>query len=180
MGDNRIFVDNLRFSYEGPFQAQELFRTINNYFYDKGYDKKPLKEFEYHMPNGTFIEFQISPWKKITDYMRLEINIRILVSEMTKKDVVIEGQKRAVDNGKVLIVINAYTETDYDTRWEDRAMFQFIRVLYDKYFYKDYYQRYEYILTDHVNQLYALMQRLFNVYSTHQLKTLPNSIAVHD
>ena len=180
MGDHRIFVDNLRFSYEGAFSAHETFMTISTYLNEKGYDKKPLKEFEYHMPNGTFIEWQSSPWKKISDYVRLEMNIRILISEMTKREVVIDGQKKIVDHGKVLIIINGYLETDYNMYWEDRAFFQFIRALYDKYIFKDYYQRYETIFTDHVNQLYALLQRQFNVYSTHGLKTLPNSIALHD
>src|SRR3989344_3180452 len=146
MGDYRIFVDNLRFSYEGPFQAHEMFRTINNYLWDRGYDQKPMKEFEYAMPNGKYID----------------------------------GQKRTVDHGKVLIIFNAYMETDYDQRWESRAMFHLIRMLYDKYFYKDYTKRYEYVLKDHVNQLYAYLQRFFNVYSTHKLQTLPNSIVLHD
>ncbi len=180
MGDHRIFVDNLRLSYEGPFQAHELFRTIGNYLYDKGYDKKPLKEFEFHTPEGISIEWQMLPWKKITDYMRLELNIRVIITKMTKREVVIDGQKKIIDNGQVLIVFNGYTETDYNMSWEERPLFQFMRVLYDKYIFKDYLQRYEHILADHVNQLYALIQRLFNVYSTHGMKTLPNSIALHD
>ncbi|HII65671.1 TPA: hypothetical protein HA295_02745 [Candidatus Woesearchaeota archaeon] len=180
MGDYRIFVDNLRFSYEGPFQAHEMFRTINNYLWDRGYDQKPMKEFEYAMPNGKYIEWQRSPWKKITDYVRMEWNIRVIISELVRKDIIIDGQKRTVDHGKVLIIFNAYMETDYDQRWESRAMFHLIRMLYDKYFYKDYTKRYEYVLKDHVNQLYAYLQRFFNVYSTHKLQTLPNSIVLHD
>jgi len=180
MAEFTIFVDNLRFSYEGPFQANELLRTIGNYLYDKGYDKKPVKEFEHRMPHGTYIEWQLSNWKKVSDYLRNEINLRVIISEMKKVDAVINGEKCIVENGKVLIIINGYIETDYASRWDERPFFQLIRVLYDKYFYKEYQKRYEYLFADHINQLYALLQRFFNVYSSHGLKTLPTSVSLHD
>jgi hypothetical protein len=180
MGDYRIFVDNLRLSYEGAFEASHLFRTIFTYLFDKGYDSKPLKEFQYDTPTGKAMEWQASPWKKITDYMRLEGGIRVIITDMVKKEMVLNGRKMLVDHGKVLIILNWYMETDYDMRWEDRPMFQFIRVLYDKWVFKDYTQRYEFICADHANQLYALLRRLFNTYSTHGMQTLPNSIALHD
>ena len=180
MGEHRIFVDNLRLSYEGAFEANHLFRTIFTYLYDKGYDQKPLKESQYDTPTGKAMEWNAAPWKKITDYIRLEPNIRVIITDMVKKEMVIQGRKVMVDHGKVLVIINWYMETDYDMRWEDRPMFVFMRALYDKWVFKDYYQRYEVICTDHANQLYAMIRRLFNTYSTHGMQTLPNSIALHD
>ena len=53
-------------------------------------------------------------------------------------------------------------------------------MLYDKYIYKDVYQRYEALLVSHANEIYALIQRHFNTYGTHVMRTNPNSIALHD
>ena len=180
MGDHRIFVDNLRLSYEGAFVANDLFRTIFTYLYDKGYDQKPIKEAQYDTPTGKAMEWNAAPWKKITDYIRLEPNIRVIITDMVKKEMIVGKKKVLVDHGKVLIIINWYMETDYDMRFEDRPMFLFMRALYDKWVFKEYYQRYEVICTDHANQLYALMRRLLNTYSTHGMQTMPNSIALHD
>jgi len=56
------------------------------------------------------------------------------------KDVYVEkdGLKVKMNQGKIQFVIDAYTETDYEDRWEKKPGLFFIRTLFDKYFYKPF------------------------------------------
>jgi len=174
-----MVVDSLKFFYEGAFVAKDLFNLIGTYFYDKGYDKKQEKDFEHLNKTGKHAEWQIAPWKKVTDYQRLEIRMVILMDELTKKDVVIDKKKKKIDYGKVTIIISAYTETDYDLRWEEKPMFLFMRTLYDKFIFPMYSKRWEHLLHDHVNQLYSQVHKFFNVYSLQDMGTIPPSTLTH-
>ena len=88
MGHLKMVVDHEKIEYSGPFNANDLFRMIDNFVFERGFDKRQDKDFEHSTPTGKFIEWQISPWKKITDYIRYIIKVRVLCYELLKTDVV--------------------------------------------------------------------------------------------
>lgn len=175
MGEQRIVVDALKFYYEGVFVAKDIFRMIGNYFYDKGYDKAQERDVQHVTKHGNQVEWQLGPWKKITDYQRLQIRITVIMLNMKKKQVVMNKKKMMADKGVCVIVLNAYTETDYETKWEEKPMFLLLRTLYDKYIFPMHNKRWEAILFDHVNQLYQEIQEYFNMYVHNGLGTIPPS-----
>jgi len=179
MGEHRTIVDGLTFFYEGAFVSKDLFKLITNYFYDKGYDGKPERDHQHDNKDGKHIEWHIAPWKKITDYQRLEIRVVVLIMGMTKKQVVVNKKKMTIDHSKVLIKFFGAIEQDYDTRWEEKPMFVFIRTLYDKFVFPMYTKRWESLLFDHVNQLYGQIEKFFNVYTMEGMGSIPPSTITH-
>lgn len=164
MGQYRLVVDNVRLDYEGALDFNSFARTLGTYFYDKGYDKKVLKDFQLDGPKGKHLELQLNPWKKITDYIRLEWVIRIIVDDLVKKEITVNGRRRTVDHAKFLMTMNGFIETDYDMHFEFKPLFVFMRTLYDKYVFPMYSRRWEQILNDHANEIYSLTQKHLNLY----------------
>jgi hypothetical protein len=120
MSDQQVVVDGDKLTYEGVFSVTELYRLI----------------FEW-LPNGRFIEIDITPDKTITDYAKSKLKIRIEMGNI--KDVVIttkEGGKQKLNQGKVTIIFTGILETDYENRWESKPVYMFIRGIYDKFIYK--------------------------------------------
>lgn len=163
MGHVKIVVDHEKIDYSGPLNLTELIKMIDNFIFYMGYDKKQDKDFEENTPNGKFIEYQITPWKWISDYTRYMIKVRILGYDLVKTDVVNNGKKSKVDNGRIIIVIDGFVESDLQNRWEHNPVFHFLRSLYDNFIHKAYTERFEHMLVNDINHLTDHIEKFLNV-----------------
>lgn len=173
MGHIKIVVDHEKLEYSGPFVANDLFRMIDNFVFERGFDKRQDKDFEQNTQNGKFIEWQISPWKRITDYIRYIIKVRVLGYEILKTDVSNNGKKTKIDNGRVIIVIDGFMEYDYDSYWEDKPILRFIRTIYDYFVFKAYTERFEQRLVHDINHLHDYIEKFFNMYGHYKIISKP-------
>ena len=169
MSELRLTVDHLRLNYTGPFDANALYRHITAFTKERGFDIWHHKEFEHDTQAGKHIEWQIRPWKRISDNLRYWIKIRILISNYTKIDAVAENKKTKVGNGKVIIYMDGYAELDEHNRWEYLPMLQFIRMIYLNFIYRHYTEQFEQRLTYDVNHLYHTLEQFFNMYKTYKV-----------
>lgn len=175
MSDTRIVVDHQKMEYEGPFDFNDLVTMIQRWTFERGFDRKLEKNFEQTTQAGKHIEWQFTHWKKITDYMRYHLRVRMLVSNYVKVDAVKENKKVKVGNGKILIYFDGYMELDYFHKWDSRPVFMFFRVLFDKFVYKHYTERFEQRLTYDMTHLYNEVEKFFNLYRHYRLvKTVPH------
>ena len=164
MGHLKMVVDHVKIDYSGPFSINELVRLIEHFLWERGFDKQHEKDFEINTQSGKNIEWQISPWKKITDYMQYIIKIRVLGHDIMKTDLMVDGRKTKVDNGKVSVVIDGFVQYDYDNYWDDRPFLYFIRVIYDYFVFKAYSENFEQRLVHDANHLYDQIEKFFNMY----------------
>ena len=164
MGHLKIVVDHEKIDYSGPFDAGDLLRAIENFLWERGFDKKQDTDFEQNTSKGKCIEWQISPWKKMTDYIRYIVKVRVLGYDLVKADAVSNSRKTKVDNGRVIIVIDGFMEYDYDSKWEDVPIFHFLRTIYDYFVFKVYTERFEQRLVHDINHLHDCIERFFNIY----------------
>ena len=164
MGHLKLIVDHEKLDYSGPFNATDLFRAIDNFLFERGFDKAQQKDFEHHTQNGKSLEWQIAPWKRFTDYARYIIRVRALCFDLVKTDAIDHKKKIKVDNGRIIIIIDGFIEFDYDSKSEDHPLMHFIRTLYDNFIYKTYTERFEQQLVHDVNHLHDFIERFFNMY----------------
>ncbi|HJO01409.1 MAG: hypothetical protein QF655_02275 [Candidatus Woesearchaeota archaeon] len=169
MSELRLIVDHLRLNYTGPFDANALFKHINAFLFERGWDSDIEKEFEQNVKTGKQIEVQIKCWKRISDYVRLWPKIRILVSDYNKVDAIVDKKKVKVGNGRVVIYIDAYLELDESQRWEGLPFFQFLRTIYNNFIYKVYTERFEQRLSYDMHHLYNTIEQFFNVYRSYKV-----------
>ncbi|MEK6983164.1 MAG: hypothetical protein AABX33_01200 [Nanoarchaeota archaeon] len=164
MGHIKIIIDHDKIDYSGPLDIRDLFGVIENFIFYMGFDKRQDKDFEQNTPNGKFIEWQISPWKWITDYTRYIIKVRLLGYDIVKANAVHEGKKTKIDNGRVIIVIDGFVEYDLQSRWQDHPVLYLMSQLYDKFIFKAYTERFEQMLVHDVNRLHDEIEKYFNMY----------------
>ncbi len=164
MAERRLVVDHMTMTYDGLFDLHELYTLINQWLKDKGFDLREQKNQEHVKPSGKFIEVEMLPWKKITDYARhvIRLNIRIL----NMKDIVTEEDNKRVklNQGRIRIVMDGYLDTDYEDRWESKPFYFFIRTLFDKFIYRTYTTQYEELLVENCLQLHSTIKAFLNMY----------------
>lgn len=169
MSELRLVVDHLRFNYTGPFNANELIKHIYAFLKERGFDMLQLKDFEQNTQTGKHMEWQVRPWKKISDYGRFWPNIRVLIKDYHKVDAVVDRKKVKIGNGHVIIYIDGYLELDEQQRWETIPFFQFLRSLYNHFFYRIYSERFEQRLSYDMHHLYYSIEQFFNVYKYYKV-----------
>ena len=164
MAERRLVIDHMTLSYDGLFDLHELYSLINQWLKDKGFDLREQRNQEQVRPNGKFIEVEMLPWKRITDYARHVIRLNIKVLNM--KDVVVEEDNKRVklNKGTIRMVMDGYLDTDYEDRWESKPFYFFIRTLFDKFVYRTYSTQYEELLVENCLQLHSTMKAFLNLY----------------
>lgn len=163
MGHIKIIVDHDKIDYSGPFSLNDLFRTIENFIWERGFDKRQDKDFEQNTRNGKSVEWQVSSWKIISDYSRHIMKVRVLGYEILKTDVVNNGKKAKVDSGRVIIIIDGFIEYDVESRWQDHPILYFLSQLYDKFIFKAYTERFEQRLVHDINHLHSHIEKFLNL-----------------
>lgn len=164
MTEKKLVIDQLRLNYEGLFSLNELYRTVSSWFYEHGYDYYEKKNVEQVTPTGKDIEIELRPWKKLTDYAKKELKIRMFLKDVKMVEVEKEGVKLKLNQGNIQMIFDAYLITDYEDRWENKPLFFFIRTLVDKYVYKFYTDRFEGDLVDDVHQVHQHVKAHLNLF----------------
>ncbi|MAE42663.1 hypothetical protein CMO93_02740 [Candidatus Woesearchaeota archaeon] len=169
MSELRLTVDHLRLNYTGPFDANALYRHITSFTKERGFDLWIHKEFEHDTKTGKHIEWQIKPWKQISDNLRYFVKVRILIYNYKKVDAIVNKKKTKIGNGKIVIYLDGYAELDQHNRWEYVPAFKFLSSIYHSFVYKAYTERFEQRLTYDVNHLYHTIEQFFNMYKHYKV-----------
>ena len=167
MAERDVVIERYRLTYEGLFNLLDLYTMIDEYFEDKGYDKREKKNVERVTPEGKYIELHFEPWKKLTDYAKSVIAVRIILSDIKEVEVEKDGVKVKLNQGKVQFVFDAFLETDYEHRWEMKPMFFFIRTIFDKYIYRNYTISFKNEVANDLNGLIVMCRSFLNLYRHH-------------
>jgi len=164
MAEREIVVDKMRLSYEGIFKITDLYKLIDGWFRQKGYDKREKRIAESVTKNGKFIEWELEPWKKITDYAKIVIRLRVIITDVKEIDVEIDKTKVKMNQGKADFIFDGLLETDYENRWETKPLFFFLRTLFDRFIFKPYTIGFESNCVDDVNDLQSRIRSFLNLY----------------
>jgi hypothetical protein len=158
-------VDKHRFQYEGIFIVQDLYKLIDEYFEEKGYDKAELKNAEIVRDDGVrYIELIFEPWKKLTDYARTQIRLRVIMEEVKDIEIEKENLKVKAHNGKIMFTFDVFVDTDYEGRWGSKTIYTVFRIFFDKYFLKSYTKQYYAEAIDDYKMLIYQIKTLLNMH----------------
>lgn len=164
MVERRLIIHDLEISYNGLFEATELYKIVDQWQREKAYTKHEIKAFEYVYEDGKQVEFLAEPYKKINDYAKYVIRITIMMDHV--KDVIIEkdGRKVKLQKGHVEIIFDGFIEFDWEHRWEKRPLFYFLRTVFDQFIYKINTDKFESGLVEEVNQIHSICKSFLNLY----------------
>jgi len=163
MAEKDIVVNGLKLTYEGLFNATELYNTIDHWFKRHNYDKLETKNIEVVTKKGKHMEIEWVPSKDINNYAKNSIKIRMIISEMVDIDVEKDGHKIKMNKGKINFVFFGILVTDWEDMWENKPMLFFIRSLYNKFFYKGYVDKWKGELKGDVYALNSSIKAFLNI-----------------
>lgn len=164
MPEQRIVVDHLTVSYSGIFNITELYQLVDNFFREKGYDKREMRNQEHVTPEGKYIELEFQPWKKVSDYVRHVVKVLVRMLKVKEVTVEVDGKRRKMHKGKVYIIIDGYMYTDFESRWEQRPFYFFLRTIFDKFIYKSYTTMFEDLLVETCSQFHLTVKAYLNMH----------------
>ena len=143
MAEIKTLIDGKSLSYEGVFNLREMYKLIDKWFKDHGYEKQEIKNWEDVTEKEKQIIIEIIPYKKVSDYARLDIRIFMIFSKLTEIEVEKDNVKIKMNKGRAEFYLDAYVITDYENKWETRPIFHFMRNVFDKFIYKMYMSNYD-------------------------------------
>lgn len=164
MAEIRTIVDHATLGYSGLFSVKDLHKEIREWFDKNKYIWVELQSSEYSKEDGKEIYMRVQPTKKISDYAKLAIKVEINMTEVKEVEAEKDDMKVKLNKGKVDIVLDGYLITDYENRWEQKAMYVFLRTIYDKFILRNQMEKFETVLKDQVEHLKSVIKAHLNLY----------------
>ncbi|MBU0756907.1 MAG: hypothetical protein KKF44_02490 [Nanoarchaeota archaeon] len=106
-----------RLEYSGLFSMKEVFRILDKYYRQKGWDKKIMYDEEYDTPTGKYIHVKFTPYKKVDDYIRAMNRIWIYVHDLVEVEKEVDGKKVLTNKGRISLMFDGMMMTDYRNNW---------------------------------------------------------------
>ena len=177
MGERNIVIDKLRLNYKGLFKVDELYKFIDEWCRDKGYDKAELKNTEEVKQTGKNIELDIEPYKKLSDYAKSIIHVRIIMSDIKEVEIEKNNVKITMNQGNIQMIFDGWLETDYEGEWEGNPVYFFMRKVFEKYVFKPFGSGFEKYVASDLNHLHSNIKSFLNLY---RYSTTPYTSARYD
>lgn len=164
MSEQKIVVDHMKLNYKGLFDVRELYKVLDNFFKEKGYDKRELRNIEHVKPEGKYIELELLPFKKVSDYAKFVIRVEAIMNNIKEVDIEKDSHQMKLNQGEVTVIFDGIMETDYEHRWDTRPEYVFIRTIFDKFVYRIYTRQWESQLVRDVEHLHSIVKSFLNLY----------------
>ncbi len=133
--EKNLVINNRELHYEGRFLLQELFFVINQALTERGYEKREKKTEEKVAEAGRNILIELRPFKQKTNYVTLMIKIRIFIHDMTEQVESFREAKHKFQHGKIEMLFDAWSLTNYESRWGMKPFVYFLKGVINKYLY---------------------------------------------
>lgn len=124
---------NEKLEHTGIFDFQGLYSYAHSWFKDESYNVQEEKYVEKVSGNGRDISFEWKTTKKLSDYFGVEHKIKVSAEKITDVEVEIDGDKKHMNKGKIVIEIKSTIVMDPEGKWEATPYYRFMRDVYNKY-----------------------------------------------
>lgn len=151
------------FTYKGLIDVKGLYRLIDKWFQEHGYDKAEMWNFEEVYESGKQITLKLHPYKKINDYAKIEIRLVAMLTKLKETTIEQDGVKKTFMRGQAKFTFDTFIITDYEGHWSTKPFYFFIKTLLDKFIYKSYTDRYEEILMSDKDKIKREIKSFLNM-----------------
>ena len=133
--EKNLIINGRALTYKGIFREDELFSAINRVLEERGYEKREKKTEEVVTEGGRRTYVELRPFKELSNYIVLQIKMKITLDNVTGKIEEVNGEKKKFQQGDVHIVFDAWELTDYQSRWGMKPFVYFMKGFINKYVY---------------------------------------------
>ena len=117
---NEVLVGQSIVQYSGEYDLGGLYQLITNWLFDRNYEYKGNNRFKEKedLAEGNYMKMDFAGQKKETAYTRLWMKLRIRVWEKKDEEKIIDGEKKLVTGGRIIMRIQGTVEFDWQNRFE--------------------------------------------------------------
>ena len=150
--------------YSGIFDFNELMNSINSYLGDRNYIPVQKEHSEKITPAGREVVIDIEPFRDVTEYVRFNIRVSVLVFRMVDVMVEEEGRKVKKQKGDLEFMIKANIKKNWKKTFSKTSSGEFFRQTYEKYFTKKMLSDYEDKLEAEANELIKRVKEVLHSF----------------
>ncbi len=133
-GERNLVINHRVLNYSGVFHVKELFELLNSTLLERGYTLRDKRNEEVVSEAGRNYYLEIRPFKDKTNYVALMQKIVIRLRNVTKTVQEFDGNQIIFDSGEIEIVFDAWSYTNYDSRWGMKPFVYFMKTLINQWF----------------------------------------------
>ena len=133
-GERNLVVNHRVLNYSGIFHVKELFDVVNKSLLEKEYTLRDKRNEEVVSETGKNYYLEIRPFKDKTRYVTLMQKIVIRLRNVTTIVQEFDGHQILFDSGEIEIVFDAWSYTDYESRWGMKPTVYFLKALINQWF----------------------------------------------
>jgi hypothetical protein len=145
------------------FDSADLFKFIDDWFKQNGYEKNEIKNIERVGEKGKYVSLEIMPYKEINDYTRFEVYVRIRINDLVETKVKKEKQELKINKGRISISIDAFLASDIRYRWASKPFYFLLRTIFNRFVYKEYVEKFERSLMEDVKSFHSELKAYLNL-----------------
>ncbi len=136
MVSKSIGMPAMNVKFRGIFNFSEVMQSIKNWF--KSYDYEFAEPtHKWKVPSeGVEAEIKMSGDRKMNEYVKYYINVSIRTWDMKDVEVIKDGQKTKLQEGKISIDIDGKLELDWQNRFSGNKFLQNLQDFYHKFIIK--------------------------------------------
>ncbi len=114
--------------YKGVWDMKKVYQAMQAWFSSRGY--RFMEEMYKEKPPETEIKWAAK--RLIDDYYLYHISLKFHIWDMENVEVVKDGKKKVLQQGRMKITFSAKVVTDYSGRWEASVFKKWLEKVYNK------------------------------------------------
>ncbi len=119
--------------YRGLFDFEGLFRLMRGWFDAREYEFFERRYKHKSRSTGAELEINFEAHRDINEYARNVIKIFFHIWDAHEVEVVKDGKKKKMWEGRMLIEFSGLVELDYDSHWEHSPFLRHLRNFYHNF-----------------------------------------------
>lgn len=164
MAERHLIIDHLKLSYEGLFNADELYNVVSTFFFERGWDWYEKINEAHITTTGKQVRIVFEPWKVISDYYEISVSIKLHLNDVKDIEVKQGDNFLRVNQGEIKMTFDGYVKSDRENNWSEKPFNWFISIILEKYFFKNHYQKAENWIKNDVEDLHQEIKTYLNTF----------------
>lgn len=122
-----------KLEHSGIFDFKGFYSYAHSWLKEERYGVVEEKYSEKVSGNTRDISVQWAGSKMLSDYFKVEIEVKFDVSKLSDVEVEIDGERKKSNKGKISIEIKGVLVLDPKGKWDNSEFWRFMRDVYNKY-----------------------------------------------
>lgn len=129
--------------YRGIFDYDGLLRLIYDWMIHQDYEAHESKyKHKVPDPRGAEQEITLRGWRRVNGYVKFHIEVDIHAYDIKDVDIVKDGMKKSLVQGRIRLMFTGRVELDYTNRFSGSMLMQSLQDFYHKFVIRQEIQNY--------------------------------------